>query len=186
MIQLHVTFLHLHISIGSLCSHVTSEVFPPHNLKQHTQIASLFILHTYHYWKLPCVLYVSTKSTLTHSKPSDIYADWMTHLLRSTAITTWQCFLQSQPICQINKLDAYLLDLAYSTAFPLLKKVELAIVSHLNSQGTRIPRGMTYTFLDNRSCITLIVVFFGARGPCPHLLSAAHMKDGHTGCHTHT
>lgn len=111
---------------------------------------------------------------------------------RSTATTKLQCFLQGQPICQVNKLNAYLLGLLpkgkgcgeYSMSFLLSRRK--AIRPHLNNQGTRIPRGLAYAFLDNRSCVTLIVVFFGACGPCPHLLSTTHMKNGHTGCHTHT
>lgn len=48
------------------------------------------------------------------------------------------------------------------------------------------PGDPAYTFLDNRSRVALVVLFFGARGPRPHLLGTTHMEDGHASCHTHT
>lgn len=47
-------------------------------------------------------------------------------------------------------------------------------------------RHLTYTFLNNRGRITFVVIFFGARGPCPHLLGTTHVKNGHAGGYTHT
>lgn len=57
--------------------------------------------------------------------------------------------------------------------------------SSLNDGGPRCG-DPAYTFLDNGSRIALIVLFFGARGPRPHLLGTTHMQDGHASCHTHT